>query len=98
MFRAQNLQDCSNCAKNRAPDSSWVVIDDRIEFSRKVQVSHLELFNHGLENRCPLFSIFSGGYHLSISHCFWQGCMKHRDALGTNTENNAMESNSELYR
>ena len=30
LFRAQNLQDCSNCAKNRAPDSSWVVIDDII--------------------------------------------------------------------
>ena len=30
LFSAQNLQDSSDCAKNRAPDSSWVVIDDRI--------------------------------------------------------------------
>ena len=30
LFLSQNLQDCSNCAKNRAPDRSWLVIDDRI--------------------------------------------------------------------
>ena len=30
LFSTQNLQDSSDCAKNRAPDSSWIVIDDRI--------------------------------------------------------------------
>ena len=27
LFLAQNLQDWSDCAKNRAPDRSWLVID-----------------------------------------------------------------------
>ena len=30
LFSAQNLQDSFDCAKNRAPDSLWIVIDDRI--------------------------------------------------------------------
>ena len=30
MFRSQNLQDSSDCAKNRAPDRSWLVIGVRI--------------------------------------------------------------------
>ena len=30
LFLSQNLQDSSDCAKNRAPDSSWIVFDDRI--------------------------------------------------------------------
>ena len=30
MFSTQNLQDSSDCAKNRAPDRSWLVIDVRI--------------------------------------------------------------------
>ena len=30
MFRSQNLQDSSDCAKNRAPDRSWLVIDIKI--------------------------------------------------------------------
>ena len=32
LFSSQNLQDCSDCAKNRVLDSSWVVIDDKILF------------------------------------------------------------------
>ena len=27
MFSTQNLQDSSDCTKNRAPDRSWLVID-----------------------------------------------------------------------
>ena len=30
MFSTQNLQDSSDCAKNRALDRSWLVIDVRI--------------------------------------------------------------------
>ena len=30
LFPFQFSQDCSNCAKNRAPDSSWIVFDDII--------------------------------------------------------------------
>ena len=30
MFRTPNLQDSSDCAKNRALDRSWLVIDVRI--------------------------------------------------------------------
>ena len=30
LFPTPNLQDSSDCAKNRAPDRSWLVIDVRI--------------------------------------------------------------------
>ena len=30
LFSAQNLQDWSDCAKNRAPDRPWLVLDVRI--------------------------------------------------------------------
>ena len=30
LFSAQNLQDSSDCAKNQAPDRSWLGIDVRI--------------------------------------------------------------------
>ena len=29
LFRSPKLQDSSDCAKNRAPDRSWLVIDIR---------------------------------------------------------------------
>ena len=35
LFSSQNLQDCSDCAKNRAPHRSWVVIDVKILFWSK---------------------------------------------------------------
>ena len=36
LFSSQNLQDSSDCAKNRAPDSSWVEVSDKILFYTKI--------------------------------------------------------------